>query len=114
MWCIPPKHSAAFVAHMEDVLAVYQRAYDPKHPVVCLDETSKQLIGEVRAPLPPAPGQISRYDGEYVRNGVANLFMAFEPLAGWRQVRVTDHRGPGRAKPDPGWSPLSHGLGGLR
>jgi hypothetical protein len=92
MWCIPPQHSAAFVAHMEDVLAVYQRAYDPKHPVVCLDETSKQLIGEVRAPLPSAPGQIARYDGEYMRNGTANIFMAFEPLAGWRQVRVTDHR----------------------
>jgi hypothetical protein len=70
MWCIPPQHSAAFVAHMEDVLAVYRRAYDPKHPVVCLDETSRQLIGEVRAPLPPAPGQISRYDGEYVRNSL--------------------------------------------
>jgi hypothetical protein len=92
MWCIPPQHSAAFVAQMEDVLAVYKRAYDPKRPVVCLDETSKQLIGEVRAPLPPAPGQVSRYDGEYVRNGTANIFMAFEPLAGWRQVRVTDHR----------------------
>jgi hypothetical protein len=67
--------------------------YDPKHPVVCLDETSRQLIGEVRAPLPPAPGQVARYDGEYVRNGTANLFMAFEPLAGWRQLRVTERRG---------------------
>jgi hypothetical protein len=92
MWCIPPQHTAAFVAQMEDVLAVYQRAYDPKHPVVCLDETSRQLIGEVRAPLPPAPGQVARYDGEYVRNGTANLFMAFEPLAGWRQLRVTERR----------------------
>jgi hypothetical protein len=60
--------------------------------VVCLDETSKQLIGEVHPPLPSAPGQVARYDGEYVRNGVANLFMAFEPLAGWRQVEVTDQR----------------------
>jgi DDE superfamily endonuclease len=92
MWCIPPEQSAAFVYHMEDVLEVYRRAYDPKHPVVCLDETNKQLIGEVRSPLPPAPGQVSRYDGEYVRNGVANLFMAFEPLAGWRHVQVTDQR----------------------
>ena len=92
MWCIPPPHSAAFVAQMEDVLAVYCRAYDPKRPVVCLDETSKQLIGEVRAPLPVQPGQVCRYDGEYVRNGVANLFLAFEPLAGWRQVEVTDRR----------------------
>jgi DDE superfamily endonuclease len=92
MWCIPPKQSAEFVAQMEDVLAVYQRPYDPTHPVVCLDETSKQLIGEVRGPLPPRPGEVERYDGEYVRNGTANLFLAFEPLAGWREVRVTDHR----------------------
>ena len=104
MGCISPKHLAEFVAHMEDVLEVYHRPYDPKRPVVCLDETSKQLIGEVRAPLPPAPGQISRYDGEYVRNGVANLFMAFEPLAGWRQVRVTDHR----CRRD--WAPLVKNL----
>ena len=92
MWCIPPEQSAACVYHMEDVLEVYRRAYDPTHPVVCLDETSKQLIGEVRSPLPPAPGQVSRHDGEYGRNGVANLFMAFEPLAGWRHVQVTDQR----------------------
>ena len=76
MWCIPTAQSAEFVHHMEDVLEVYQRACDPKRPVVCLDETSKQLIGEVRPPLPTAPGQVGRYDGEYVRNGVANLFMA--------------------------------------
>ena len=92
MWCIPPKQSAAFVYHMEDVLEVYCRPFDPKHPVVCLDETSRQLIGEVRGPLPPRPGETARYDGEYVRNGTANLFVAFEPLAGWRGVRVTDHR----------------------
>jgi hypothetical protein len=92
MWCIPPERSAEFVYHMEDVLEVYQRACDPQRPVVCLDETSKQLIGEVRPLLPAAPGQVGRYDSEYVRNGVANLFMAFEPLAGWRQVQVTDHR----------------------
>ncbi len=92
MWCIPPQHSAEFVARMEDVLAVYCRPYDPKHPVVCLDETSRQLIGEVREPLPPRPDAVERYDGEYVRNGTANLFMAFEPLAGWRGARVTDHR----------------------
>jgi DDE superfamily endonuclease len=92
MWCIPPEQSAEFVYHMEDVLEVYQRPHDPRYPVVCLDETSRQLIGEVRPPLPPRPGVSGRYDGEYVRNGVANLFMAFEPLAGWRQVCVTDHR----------------------
>jgi hypothetical protein len=92
MWCIPPKASAEFVCHMEDVLKVYHRPYDPRRPVVCLDETSKQLIGEVREPLPPAPGRVERYDSVYVRNGVSNLFLAFEPLAGWRHVEVTDTR----------------------
>jgi hypothetical protein len=92
MWCIPPKASAEFVYHMEDILAVYHRPYDPHRPQVCLDEASKQLIGEVRQPLPPAPGRIERYDSVYVRNGVANLFLAFEPLAGWREVEVTDNR----------------------
>ena len=92
MWCIPPRQSAEFVYHMEDVLEVYRRPYDPKRPVVCLDETFRQLIGEVREPLPPAPGQVERYDCVYVRNGVASLFLAFEPLAGWRHVAVTDGR----------------------
>ena len=83
---------------MEDVLEVYHRPHDPQRPVVCLDECSKQLIGEVRTPLPPCPaeddrpGQAERYDCEYVRNGTANLFMAFEPLGGWREVAVTDQR----------------------
>jgi hypothetical protein len=91
-WCIPPKANAEFVWKMEDVLEVYKRPYDPQRPVVCLDETSKQLIGEVRTPTPTAPGQVARYDCEYVRNGVANLFMLFEPLAGQRDVKVTDRR----------------------
>jgi hypothetical protein len=77
---------------MEDVLDVYQRPYDPRYPQVCLDETSKQLVGEVRAPQPLAPGQPAREDAEYVRHGVANLFLACEPLRGWRQVTVTDQR----------------------
>ena len=77
---------------MEDVLEVYKRPYDPKRPVVCLDETSKQLIGEVTTFRLPAPGQVAYYDYEYVRNGVANIFMAFEPLAGQRNVQVTDRR----------------------
>jgi hypothetical protein len=77
---------------MEDVLEVYKRPFDPKRPVVCLDETSKQLIGEVATPAPVAPGQVAHYDYEYVRNGVANLFMVFEPLAGQRDVEVTDRR----------------------
>ena len=77
---------------MEDVLAVYTRPYDPQRPQVCMDETSKQLVGEVRTPVPGAPGQPTRYDSEYVRNGVRNLFLAFEPLGGQRQVKVTARR----------------------
>lgn len=77
---------------MEDVLEVYKRPYDSKLPVVCLDETSKQLIGESVVPVPALPGQVARYDYEYVRNGVANIFMVFEPLAGKRYVEVTDRR----------------------
>jgi hypothetical protein len=91
-WCIPPKANAEFVWKMEDVLEVYKRPYDSKRPVVCLDETSKQLIGEVRSPVPAVPGQVAHYDCEYVRNGVANLFMIFEPLAGRREVEMTDRR----------------------
>jgi len=92
MWCIPPKQSAEFVYHLEDVLEVYKRPYDPKRPVVCMDETFKQLIGETREPLPPRPGQVERFDHVYTRHGVASLFAAFEPLRGWRQVAVTDRR----------------------
>ena len=77
---------------MEDVLEVYKRPYDPKRPSVCLDETSKQLIGEVAGPVPAAPGQVAHYDYEYVRKGVANLFMIFEPLSGKRKVEVTERR----------------------
>jgi len=77
---------------MEDVLGVYHRPYDPSRPVVCLDETSRQLLGDRRAPLPPAPGRPARHDPEYVRGGVVNLFLVTEPLRGWRQVRVSDQR----------------------
>jgi DDE superfamily endonuclease len=77
---------------MEDVLEVYHRPYDEKRPLVCLDEASRQLIGEVVQPLPAAPGQPERFDYEYVRNGTANLFMSFEPLLGWRAVQVTERR----------------------
>ena len=77
---------------MEDILDVYERPYDPRFPQVCFDECSKQLVGEVRPPLPPAPRQPAREDYEYVRNGVANLFMLTEPLRGWRHVTVTDQR----------------------
>ena len=81
---IAPDASAAFVANMEDVLEVYQRPRDPRRPVVCLDETSKQMIAETRVPVPAAPGRKARHDYEYERNGVANLFMLFAPLEGWR------------------------------
>src|SRR5271156_2972209 len=77
---------------MEDVLEVYQRPHDPQRPLVCLDETSKQMIIETRAPIPAKPGRKARHDYEYERNGVANLFMVFAPLEGWRLVKVTDRR----------------------
>ena len=91
-WVIAPEASAAFVANMEDELEVYQRPRDPKRPLVCLDETSKQLIVETRAPIAVKPGQPARHDYEYERNGVAHLFMMFAPLEGWRHVKVTDRR----------------------
>jgi hypothetical protein len=77
---------------MEDVLEVYHLAYDPDYPVVCMDESCKQLIGEVREPIPCKPGQPERVDDEYVRNGVAEIFMEVEPLAGKRHVTVTERR----------------------
>ena len=77
---------------MEDVLCVYQRPYDPNNPMVCIDEKSVQLIGDVRDPLPIATGRAARVDYEYQRKGTANLFLAFEPLANWRDVQVTDRR----------------------
>jgi hypothetical protein len=77
---------------MEDVLSVYERPIDPARPVVCLDETSRQLLGEVRPPVPASPGQPARYDPEYVRGGGANLFLVTEPLRGWRSVLVSEQR----------------------
>lgn len=77
---------------MEDVLDVYQRPYDPRFPQICLDETSKQLLGEVRDPLPVQPGRVRKEDSEYTREGVANLFMWCEPLGNRRHVTVTDRR----------------------
>lgn len=90
MWCIPPEANAAFVCAMENVLDVYQRAYDPNRPVVCMDETSKQMVAETRRALPPLPGEPERYDYEYERHGTANIFMFTEPLGGWRHVSVTE------------------------
>jgi transposase len=89
---IPPGSSADFVADMERVLDVYKRPYDPDFPVVCMDETPKQLIKETRLPIPSAPGRVRRYDYEYQRCGVYNIFMASEPLAGKRMVEVTERK----------------------
>jgi hypothetical protein len=77
---------------MEDILDLYTEAYDPLYPLVCFDESPYQLVSEVRQPLPVAPGQPVRYDYEYRREGTCNLFMFFEPLQGWRHVKVTDRR----------------------
>jgi DDE superfamily endonuclease len=77
---------------MEDVLAVYTRPYDPARPAVCLDETSRQVLADARPPLPVAAGVPRRDDPEYVRHGVANLFLVREPLRGWREVVVSDRR----------------------
>jgi hypothetical protein len=88
-WVIAPEVNAAFLAAMEDVLEVYQRPRDPERPLVCLDETSKKLIVETRAPIAAKSGKLERQDYEYERNGVANLFMILAPHEGWRHVEVT-------------------------
>ncbi len=89
---IPPKKSAAFVWRMEAVLDLYEEPYDPKRPVVCFDERPCQLLAEVRDPLPMEPGKAKRFDSEYERKGTAHVLMAFEPLKGYREARVTQHR----------------------
>ena len=91
-WCIPPKANAEFVYHMEDVLDVYTQPADPGCPLVCFDESPEQLVSETRQPLPMKPGQPQRYDYEYRREGVANVFMFFAPLRNWRQVKITSRR----------------------
>jgi len=91
-WCIPPKEDAAFVCQMEEVLDVYTRPYDPQHPLICMDEMPRQLLAEVREPLAVAPGQPTKQDYEYQRNGIADLFMLFEPLQGKRYLCVTEQR----------------------
>jgi len=91
MWCIP-EADPAFIANMEDVLDLYEEPYDPKRPVVCFDETPRQLVAEKRLPLPVLPGQAQRYDYEYRRNGTCNLFVFFEPLAGRRGVLARERR----------------------
>ena len=91
MWCIPHV-DGTYVARMEDVLDLYTDEPDVQHPVVCFDESPTQLIGEVRQPIPAAPGQLERYDCEYRRNGTANLFVLLDAHNSWRHVKVTDHR----------------------
>ena len=86
------RFDADYVARMEDVLDLYAEAPDPKRPVVCFDESPIQLIGEVRQPIPPKPGQIERYDCEYRRNGTANLFVILDVNRPWRKVKVTERR----------------------
>ena len=85
------------MACMEDVLDLYAEPYDPKRPMVCFDETSKQLLAEKRSPIPAKPGRRERYDYEYQRQGTRNLFMLCEPRAGWRHVAVTERRTMGRS-----------------
>jgi hypothetical protein len=91
MWCIP-KVDAEYVARMEDVLDLYAEAPDPQRPVLCFDESPTQLIGEVRQPIPAAPGRLERYDFEYKRNGTANLFVFLDAHRSWRKVKVTERR----------------------
>jgi transposase len=90
-WVIPPEQNSEFVAHMEHVLEVYKRPYDEKHPVVCMDESPKQLIEEKQSEE-IKPGQNARIDYEYIRHGVANIFMANEPLKGTRLVEITEQK----------------------
>jgi len=92
MWCIPPEQNAEFVCAMENVLEVYKRPYDPRHPVVGMDEKPKQLVKETRTPLACGPGRPRRFDYEYERNGTANVFLFVEPLKGRRRVQVTARR----------------------
>ena len=91
-WCIPPEHNAEFVCAMESVLELYHKPYNEQEPVVCMDETTKQLTGEVIEPIPPQPGQVERYDTLYKRNGVATIFLFFQPLSGWRQIRIMESK----------------------
>jgi len=90
-WCIP-EVSAEFVWRMEDVLELYEEPYDPKRPMVCFDEMPYQMVAEKRVPIPARSGCPERYDYEYERRGVCNLFMFFEPKASWRHIDVRERR----------------------
>ena len=89
---IPPNSNAEFVCCMEDILDIYHSEYDSQNPWVCFDESCKQLVKEVKKKIEAEPGQKERYDYQYERNGVANMFMFFEPLQGWRHIEVTQQR----------------------
>ncbi len=89
---IPPGQYGSFVTHMEMVLDVYKRSYDRQYLVVYMDESPKQLIAEIKTPIPAAPGKPAKYDHEYKRSGVCNIFMASEPLAGKRLVKITEQK----------------------
>jgi hypothetical protein len=91
-WCIPPEKNAAFVAAMEDVLEVYARPYNPKKPVVCMDEKPYQKLNNVRDPFPVRPGSIEKIDSEYKREGTCSIFIYTEPLSGWRHAEALEHR----------------------
>ncbi|WP_156161255.1 IS630 family transposase [Methanosarcina sp. 1.H.A.2.2] len=91
-WVIPPEQNSSFVANMEMVLDVYKRPFDPRNPVMCMDESPKQLIGETRTPVPCSPGKTARYDYEYKRCGMCNIFLACEPLTGKRMVKITERK----------------------
>jgi len=92
MWCIPPEQSAAFVAKMENVLKVYKRPYDPKMPVICMDEKPYQLLGDKIKPIPMKNGSPKKIDFEYERNGTCCIFVFTEPLKGWRRVAARERR----------------------
>ena len=92
MWCIPPEHNAEFVCAMENVLEVYKRPYDPKRPVVCMDEKPYQLLADARAAIAAAPGRDRREDSEYLRHGTCSIFCWVEPLRGWRRVDAQPQR----------------------
>lgn len=91
-WCIPPEHNGAFVAAMEDVLAVYARPYNQQKPVVCMDEKPYQLLDHARESLPARPGSTEKIDNEYIRNGTCSIFIFTEPLAGWREAEALPRR----------------------
>src|SRR5829696_9076564 len=115
MWWIPPKQSAEFVFHLEDVLEVYKRPYDPKRPVVCLDETFKQLIGETREPLPPRPGSVERVDHVYTRKRGCELVSGLRApgrVASYRGDRASPANRLGRLHPlaSSGRSELKRGV----